>query len=112
MSFAFVGLAGISQANARRISQTSDEFKPQTLQFSWPIYLPYFSAAVAYLLLIWSHDHPLPVGFDYLSWGVGAIIALIIIRQVVALKENAMLYDASVIEVAERKKAEENVQKS
>ena len=111
VAFALNGLAGISQANARTIYPFSKEYEQQTVQLSWPVYLPYLSAAVAYILLVWSHDHPLALGFDYLSWGVGLIIALIIIRQVVALKENAMLYDASVIEVAERKKAEENVRK-
>jgi len=110
-AFAFTGLAGISQANERGIEPSSKELKPRTLQFSWPIYVPYISAAIAYILLIWSHDHQLPVGFDYLSWGVGGIIALIIIRQVVALKENAMLYEASVKEVYERKKAEEEVRR-
>jgi signal transduction histidine kinase len=110
IAYSFNGLAGISQANIAK-SQTLKEFEQQTVQFGWPIYLPYVSAVAAYGLLIWSHVHPLPVGFDYLSWGVGAIIALIIIRQVVALNENAMLYDASVREVAERKKAEENVRK-
>jgi len=110
-AFAFTGLAGISQANERGIEPSSKELKPRTLQFSWPIYVPYISAAIAYILLIWSHDHQLPVGFDYLSWGVGGIITLIIIRQVVALKENAMLYEASVKEVYERKKAEEEVRR-
>lgn len=111
IAFAFTGLAGISQANNQEIKPSSKELEPRTLQLSWPIYVPYVSAAIAYILLIWSHDHPLPVGFDYLSWGVGGIIALIIIRQIVALKENAMLYDATVKEVAERKRAEEEVRR-
>jgi signal transduction histidine kinase len=44
---------------------------------------------------MWSYDHPLPVSFSYLSWGVGCIIGLILIRQIVASKENESLYKDS-----------------
>lgn len=111
MAYMLNGLAGMAQANSRRPELSIIETEYRTIQFSWPIYLPYISAISAFILLVWSHDHALPLGFNYLSWGVGSIIALIIARQVVALKENAMLYEASVKEVAERKKAEENVRK-
>ena len=46
-----------------------------------------------------------------LSCGVGGIIGLIIIRQVVALDENIRLYEAKVQENAERKRAEEEVRR-
>lgn len=111
VSIIMIGLAGVSQANSRKFDLNSEIIEPETIQFSWPLYIPYVSAVAAYILLIWSYDHPIPLGFNSLSLGVGGIIGLIIIRQVVALKENATLYEASVKEVAERKKAEENVKK-
>jgi signal transduction histidine kinase len=111
VAYVMIGLAGISQANSKRLDSYSEDIEPETIQFRWPLYIPYASAVATYLLLIWSYDHPMPLGFNALSLAVGGIIGLIIIRQVVALKENAMLYEASVKEVAERKKAEENVRK-
>jgi len=117
VSFMLSGLAGVSQANSaaqavsRKFDLSSQTFEPMIVRFTLIAYLPYISAAVAFILLIWSHDHPAPVSFDALSWGVGCIIALIIIRQIVALKENEMLYSATVKEVAERKRAEEEVRR-
>jgi signal transduction histidine kinase len=111
LAYLMMGLAGVSQGNSRRTQLASAEFEQKTVYFNWIVYLPYISAASAFVLLVWSQSHPSPVSFKSLSWGVGGIIALIIIRQIVSLRENTMLYDASVIEVAERKKAEENVRK-
>jgi len=65
------------------------------MQFTKLYYLPYFCAGVSYILLLWSYNHPLPVSTSYLSLGVGGIIGLIVIRQVVALKENESLCRAS-----------------
>ena len=104
------GLAGVSQAKSTKSDSYKDN-KPKTIQFTWPLYIPYICAGATYVLLIWSYDHPMPVGFYALSWAVGGIIGLIVVRQVVALNENVRLYDATVKENAERKRAEEEVRR-
>jgi signal transduction histidine kinase/CheY-like chemotaxis protein len=110
VAYSAVGLAGVLQANSlnqRTISSTSTPTSTHTLtsssrsletsvmQFTKSYYLPYFCAGVTYILLLWSYNHPLPMSTTYLSWGVGVIIGLIVIRQIVALRENESLCRAS-----------------
>jgi PAS domain S-box-containing protein len=111
IAYSLVGLAGVSQANSKRFDLSSEVLEPKVVQFTWPLYIPYIFAGATYVLLIWSYDHPLPVSFSALSWAVGGIIGLIIIRQVVALNENVRLYEATVKENAERKRAEEEIRR-
>ena len=98
------GLAGVLHANSPRIDLPIQGLKTSNMQFSWAHLLPYISAAAAYVLLLWSYNHPLPLSFSYLSWGVGGIIGLIVIRQIAALRENESLY-------LEAKGAEEEVRR-
>jgi signal transduction histidine kinase/CheY-like chemotaxis protein len=115
IAYSLVGLAGVLQANSLKPgpssptstlmdSSSSRYLEIDIFQFMKPHYLPYICAGAAYILLLWSYDHPLPVSTLHLSWGVGGIIGLIIIRQIVALKENESLYEAS-------KRAEREVRK-
>ena len=124
-AYSMVGLAGVMQADlarrdssgqrwaqaqaqplfhgaARSISQASRD--SLSLQFTWPYYLPYVGAAAAYVLLQQSYDHFPAQSISFISWGVGGIIGLIIIRQIVALHENQSLY-------REAKQAEEEVRR-
>ncbi|MBN1236306.1 MAG: response regulator [Methanotrichaceae archaeon] len=119
-SYAFIGLAGVLQADTCKLragasvlntSEPSDKMEPRREQFSALTYLPYFCAAAAYLMLIWSRDHP-HSSFSAFSWGIGAIIGLVILRQIVALDENMHLYKAAQMEIDERKRAEEKLRKS
>jgi signal transduction histidine kinase/ActR/RegA family two-component response regulator len=106
IAYSLVGLAGVLQANSLKpgssssasiLPHSSSSLYPKIdiFQFVRPHYLPYICAGAAYILLIWSYNHPLPVSTLHLSWGVGGIIGLIIIRQIVALKENESLYKSS-----------------
>lgn len=111
VAYVLNGLAGVSQANSNKFDLSTKVDESETLQFTWPLYLPYICAGVTYILLVWSYDHPMPVSFSALSWAVGGIIGLVIIRQVVALNENVRLYNAKVQENSERKRAEEEIRR-
>ena len=91
IAYTLTGLAGISQANSKRLDLSSEILESKSVQFTWPLYIPYICAGATYILLIWSYDHPMPVSFYALSWGLGGIIGMVIIRQVVALNENVRL---------------------
>jgi signal transduction histidine kinase len=82
-----------------------------TPQFKWAIHIPNLWAVVAYSLLIWSHDNPLPISFEVLAWIVGGILGLVIARQIVAANENARLGRELQAELVERKSAEESLRK-
>ncbi len=88
------GLAGVLQVESLRSSaarrSVSDELKVR--EFTWPLYLPYLCAIFAYLFLIWSIEHDVHIGVYDLAIGVGMILLLVIIRQIVAIKENIAMY--------------------
>jgi len=62
-------------------------------------------------LLVWSYDHPLPISFIPLAISVGAIIGLVIIRQIIVLNENVQFYIEAQQEIAERKRVEMEVKR-
>ncbi|MFN8597351.1 MAG: GAF domain-containing sensor histidine kinase [Anaerolineae bacterium] len=82
---------------------------PVPRQFSWSVYIPYLFVGVAYGLLIWTGNHLPLISFDLLAWMVGSIISLVLVRQVVALRENTRLSGQLQAELIERKAAEQAV---
>ncbi|HOT06558.1 MAG: hybrid sensory histidine kinase BarA [Methanosaeta sp. PtaB.Bin039] len=111
-SYMIFGLAGILQIEiGATLDPAAQVPSRRSEQFTWPIYLPYICAVAAYALLVISHNYSLPVSFNVLSWGVGATIGLIIIRQIIALRENSRLYASTLVEISERKRAEEETRR-
>ncbi|HWQ19609.1 MAG TPA: ATP-binding protein [Methanotrichaceae archaeon] len=110
-AFVLVGLAGVFQANAGQPDPSSIEPAPGYVKFTWPFYFPYIFSGAIYLLLVYSHDHPFPIVFSTMAAGAGIIIGLVIVRQVVAVKENSRLYEMTVQEIAQRKRTEEEIRR-
>ncbi|MDD2754857.1 MAG: response regulator [Methanothrix sp.] len=112
-SYAFAGLAGVLQAETSKpdSNDSCNEIELSGKQFVWLSYFPYFCAAAAYIMLIWSRYH-LTDSFSAFSWGIGIIIGLVILRQVVALNENVHLYNEAKMEIDERKRAEKLLMQS
>ena len=110
-AYILIGLAGLSQVDSiqRGTFYEIENKNPHYGQISWPLYLPYLCAAGAFALLIWSHDHTIGLSFESLSWAVALIIALTIVRQVLALNENSQLYREAQQEIAERELAQGEV---
>jgi PAS domain S-box-containing protein len=107
LSYSFFGLAGVSQAEKWRLPLTRTSIRTRYDQSAWTRYLPYFGLSAAYLLLIWNQAHLLPFDLSITTWGVGGIIGLVLVRQIMALNENNSLYIEAKIENEERKAAEE-----
>ena len=112
-SYLIISLAGLSQAEFLRSCKYLPDIRyiGRYGQISWPLYLPYLAAGAAFLLLVWSHDHPLSVSFSTLALAVGAIIGLVIVRQIIVLNENVQLYSEAQNEIDERINAEKEVNK-
>ena len=111
VAYLLIGLAGIAHANSLRSGQYIQE-TPARFHYGelmWPLYLPYLCAGCAFIMLVYSHDHPLSIPFSYLAVAVGVIIALVIVRQVLVLKENAYLYKEAQEEISERKEIQAQV---
>ncbi len=96
-SYLLVGLAAVHQALYVQ-NMTGSRHQQVTIFDPLPItrkilsYLPYFWLVVAYILLAFENT-PVPTeNSDLLYTWVGIIIALVVIRQWMALKENKNLY--------------------
>lgn len=107
IQYALVGLAGVSYATYP--IQEKRRESTDYIRYTWPYYFPYIWVAGSFSLLIWSHDNIHTVPFYTISITVGAIIGLVIIRQVFTINENSELFDKVLLEVSERKQAEEKV---
>ncbi|MDQ1262287.1 MAG: hypothetical protein QG575_1468 [Euryarchaeota archaeon] len=110
-SYLMMGLAGVSQVNNLRAGHYEEklELNHHYGEEMWPIYLPYLCAAVAFIMLVYSYENPLAVPFSILGVSVGLIIGLVIVRQVMVLRENATLYKEAQQEIAERKEMQTQV---
>ena len=107
LSYCFFGLAGVYQAENWRGSPNSTSERTRYDQSAWTRYLPYSGLCAAYLLLVWNQANLLPVNLSITTWGVGGIIGLVLVRQIMALNENNSLYMETKKENEERKVAEE-----
>jgi signal transduction histidine kinase/DNA-binding response OmpR family regulator len=111
ISYVMIGLGGMCQVDVIHKGKFSSFMKKNTHygQLTWPLYLPYFCAAGAFALLVWSHDHTIGLSFESLSWAVALIIGLTIVRQVLALNENSQLYHEAQKEIGERELAQQEI---
>ena len=97
-----IALAGIAQINylRRGSSAVKLDLSQRYGELQWPLYLPYLCAGLAFAMLIYSYGNSMPVPFSLLSLCVGSIIALVLARQVLVLRENAALYKKAQEEIA------------
>jgi signal transduction histidine kinase len=109
--YLFMGLAAVAQIISVRSGAFNSDHRYEVRydQNAWPSYLPYLCVVAAFIMLIWSHDHEIALSFAALSASVGIIVGLVIIRQVLVLKENAELYGGAQQEIMERKRAEQEI---
>ena len=90
-----VGLAGISQIISFNFKENPEKHPKEyeylgKLKASVP-YIPYVWLVGAYILLVKGGLNPLPMSFLPLSLGVGGIIFLVLIRQIITLADNRKL---------------------
>jgi diguanylate cyclase (GGDEF)-like protein len=88
-------VAGISQSetivrNSSSVFTDRKERSTSSNLSNWLLFFPYFLVMVAYVLFILYHNSPLDVTNELLI-GVGLIIGLVIIRQILVLFENKQL---------------------
>jgi signal transduction histidine kinase/DNA-binding response OmpR family regulator len=109
--YLFMGLAAIAQIEAVKSGAFDSDrhYEVRYNQNAWPSYLPYLCVVAAFVMLIWSHDHEIALSFTVLSASVGIIVGLVIVRQILVLKDNAELYGGAQQEIMERKRAEQEI---
>ncbi len=86
--YGLAALAGITQG---RLLPPQETGEPPRRRFLWVAYLPYLMSILAFFLLV-AHDQA-KISFLALASGVGVILALTFLRQVISLRENSRLYE-------------------
>ncbi|MDM7935391.1 MAG: response regulator [Methanothrix sp.] len=111
LAYVLMGLSGIAMVEAvnRADFSAASELKPRYEQLMWPLYLPYLSAAGAFILLVSSRDQTVGLSFASLAWAVGLIIGMVIARQILVMNENARLFSEAQREIAERQQAQREI---
>ena len=98
LSYFFYGLAGVMQSTSLSNafsdrSQPSLDFRDEHKDNTWITYIPYGWLIIAYFMLMQSHSHQMPMSFTWMAFGVGSIIGIVLLRQIVTLKENKYLFN-------------------
>ncbi len=111
--YMFIGLAAISQ-----IAKDDIDFKKYLPQFSfndtfkWNIYVPLILVLIAYICNVWAYKNLISDYLYLLDYIVGIIVFMVIIRQIITLKENRSLYFEARDEIKKREIMESALQKS
>jgi len=90
-------LIGVWQATRRPLVNTRGDREIQEVSLpaklnTWLTYLPYGVAIMAYLMIAPNDAYPLSWGNAWVPWGVGSIIGLVLLRQMITLRENSLLF--------------------
>lgn len=95
ISTLLIGMAGISELTGVQSFNETEIFLPKHKFLNKlktiKSYIPYLWLAGAYILLIRGGLTPMPMNFLSLSFGVGGIIFLVLLRQIITLLENRKL---------------------
>lgn len=109
LSFILIGLAAFLQASEERINlEKYFKIRMWFKKINFSSYLPLLWVVVAFILLAWVIENQPKSNQTLIEAGVGVIILLVIIRQVITLNENRILYASAKKEIENRKIAEEN----
>ena len=107
LSFILIGLAAFLQASREKFDfKGFSHIRVWFQKSNLTLYLPLIWVLIAFSLLIWANDNFTDPNLEFIELGVGFIIVLVIIRQVITLNDNKILITAAKNEINDRKIAE------
>lgn len=112
VGYLLIGLAGVSQFNHHRI-----ELDGVRKYFSWngnytlTPYLALAGVSIAYIALVWAYNAH-NSNLNFLEFGVGVLIILVVLRQFVSISENKNLYWRAQEEIALREEISRSLKES
>lgn len=112
------GIAGIRQATGQTPTAPDSFAASSPYRHTWLAYLPYACAISTYFMLESTHGQGKQLGTTWLTWGVGLLILLVLLRQMMTLQENrqqaqTLLQMNHILhaEIHERQQVSEQVQR-
>ncbi|MGZ7209243.1 MAG: sensor histidine kinase [Methanobacterium sp.] len=114
LGYVLIGLAGVYQVAKVRTEPDIKHSDPSVEEdkFFWISYIPFIWVLVSYILLLWGYYQSYTSELLVLELGVGTILVLIIIRQIISLRENRRLYLEAQKEINLRKNAQNELKET
>lgn len=112
VGYLLIGLAGVAQFNHQNLNL--ERFKKH---FSWhrnytlTPYLALVGVSIAYIALVWAYNTNYS-NLNFLEYGVGVLIILVVLRQFVSISENKDLYNRAKEEISLRKEISRTLKES
>ena len=107
-----MGLAAIRHANAPPLDQCQADMADQSSRAVWTHNLPFLGIGAVFLLFVREQEYLRQINYSLVTVAFGFLMALMFIRQKMIFDESNELLAMSVSEVAERKRAEEDLQRA
>lgn len=103
VGYLLIGLAGVSQFNHHRIELGSlkEKYFTWNTKYTLTPYLALAGVSIAYIALVWAYNTH-NSNLNFLEFGVGVLIILVVLRQFVSISENKNLYWRAKEEIALR----------
>lgn len=109
LGYLLLGLAGIIQANRVISGETEIPSTNDPHKFAYNMYLPYLLVFASFMLLILGYKTYSTTNLIFLEVGVALTILMVVIRQILSLKENQTLYYNAQEEIKKREKIEKKL---
>ena len=107
-----MGLAAIRYANTPPPDRSEAATIVQSSRAGWTYNLPFLGIGAVFLLFVWKQEFLRQINYSLVAAAFGLLIALMFIRQKMIFDESNHLLAKSISEVAERKRAEEDLQEA
>jgi two-component system, sensor histidine kinase PdtaS len=107
--YLLLALAGLAQVSASAHPARQDA-RPPTARPNWMPYFSYIWILLAAEFLLWARGRALAFTPPILLWCLGGVMLIVLLRQVLILRENQQLYAAAQQEIAVRLRAEQRSQ--
>lgn len=113
IGYTLIGLAGVSQFTHQEINfnKLISPYIPHYKKLHWTPYVALIGVFITYILIIWAYNI-FNSDSNILEIGMGILIFLVVVRQIISIKENRDLYLEAQKEIKIRKTLSEFLKES
>ena len=113
IGYSLIGLAGVSHFTCHEINfkKIISPYIHNYEKLHWTPYVALLGVLISYILIIWAHNI-FNSNSNILEVGIGILIFLVVVRQIISIKENRNLYLDAQKEIKIRKEISKSLKKS
>ncbi len=113
IGYSLIGLAGVSQFTHHEINfkKLISTYIPHYEKLHWTPYVALIGVFISYISIIWAYN-TFSSDSNILEVGIGILIFLVVVRQIISIKENRNLYLDAQKEIKIRKEISKSLKRS